>query len=382
METPTDAPEAASEHRLTWASAHRGDGPRVVRATVEVEPGVGDHGVWLLCKVELLNGAQAGAELEARVLVCDEEGAPLGLLVAASSALEPHEARTETLHQFLTLPEGARPASLRTWLRVGYWWSSPVKPLVGWDDPTAVQSKAHLFVELDYQGPTSTASRLVVRWSKDTGTSIHEHVLPGGPVHQGPQVLQFEGELYPDLWPEFARPALELLYWRGVDPDPPSAAAPAPPRIEPIARPAPPPTVEAPAPPPRPPPPPPAPVEPPPPTAWNLLDRGDEAEALAIFAAGLSIADQQEVSRRLESRTPEIQLQALKVARVGAYTNASYSARGLLRSADPVLRRAACEALGELGRASQASLLRPLVDDPDEGVAAAAKAAMAAMLKR
>lgn len=125
-----------------------------------------------------------------------------------------------------------------------------------------------------------------------------------------------------------------------------------------------------------------APVVPDDASAWDLVEAGQLDEALARFAAeGLDPAGQQTVARMIGDSDPGTITLALRIARAGGYEGAAYAIRPLLRHPHAVVRVEACKAIGQLGRASMVTLVRPLTNDAEASVRKAATDAMRALTR-
>jgi hypothetical protein len=112
---------------------------------------------------------------------------------------------------------------------------------------------------------------------------------------------------------------------------------------------------------------------------WKLVDAGKWADAERVFASGngLDPAGRDRCRRMLGSRDPAEVAFGCRIARVTSWRSIVVNIRPLLRHDHPAVRRDAVEAIGVLAGPSMMAAVRPLLDDPDAEVKAAAQAAAA-----
>lgn len=112
---------------------------------------------------------------------------------------------------------------------------------------------------------------------------------------------------------------------------------------------------------------------------WKLVDAGKHAQAERVFGGGngLDPAGRERTRRLLTSGDPEEVALGCRISRLTQWRSIVVNLRPLLRHEHPSVRRDAAEAIGALAGPSMAATVRPLVNDPDAEVKAAAVAALA-----
>lgn len=112
---------------------------------------------------------------------------------------------------------------------------------------------------------------------------------------------------------------------------------------------------------------------------WKLFDAGKLADAERVFASGngLDAPGRERCRTLLMGHDPVTVAFGCRVARVTNWKSIVVNLRPLLRHDHPQVRRDAVEAIGALAGPSMAGTVKPLVNDPDADVKAAATAALA-----
>jgi len=112
---------------------------------------------------------------------------------------------------------------------------------------------------------------------------------------------------------------------------------------------------------------------------WALVDARRLADAERVFAAGNGLdAAGRDRCRLLLSAADSAEVAlGCRIARVTNWKSIVVNLRPLLRHDHPAVRRDAAAAIGALAGPSMAAAVRPLLEDPDAEVKAAAKEAFA-----
>jgi hypothetical protein len=112
---------------------------------------------------------------------------------------------------------------------------------------------------------------------------------------------------------------------------------------------------------------------------WALVDARRLADAERVFAAGNGLdAAGRDRCRLLLSAADSAEVAlGCRIARVTNWKSIVVNLRPLLRHDHPAVRRDAVAAIGALAGPSMAAAVRPLLEDPDAEVKAAAKEAFA-----
>lgn len=112
---------------------------------------------------------------------------------------------------------------------------------------------------------------------------------------------------------------------------------------------------------------------------WKLVDARRIADAERVFAAGngLDSPGRERCRALLAARDPAEVALGCRIARLTSWRSIVVNLRLLLRHDHPAVRRDAVEAVGALAGPSLAAAVKPLLDDPDAEVRAAATAAHA-----
>lgn len=112
---------------------------------------------------------------------------------------------------------------------------------------------------------------------------------------------------------------------------------------------------------------------------WKLLDAGKVDQAERVFASGNGLdAAGRDRCRQLQTSGQSDQVAlGCRIARLTNWKSVVVNLRPLLRHAHPSVRRDAAAAIGALAGPSMAPAVRPLINDPDAAVKAAAIEALA-----
>ena len=110
---------------------------------------------------------------------------------------------------------------------------------------------------------------------------------------------------------------------------------------------------------------------------WELFAAGEDEAAYALFdGQSLDPEGRDRVRAMIQGTQPQDIIRGCKVARITAWKSIVQNMRGLVRHADPRVRLEVARAMGALAGPVMGPVLRPLAEDPNAEVRAAAAAAL------